>query len=158
MEDEKGKLFAVLVSYLWEGGWRHQVLEDETGVRMTVEGRNGTWLTVVLVREEEEQVLVYSIASFLVPEARRRDMAELLTRANFNMVIGNFELGYDSGEVRFKTSLDVEGSLLDAALLERLIDVNLAMMDRYLPAVTAVLEGTASPSQATEQIEHGLPS
>ncbi len=69
---------------------------------------------------------------------RRAALAEFVTRANFGLVVGNFEMDMDDGEVRYKTSIDVEGDRLSTALLHQLVRVNLEMMDKYLPGLYAV--------------------
>ena len=76
-----------------------------------------------------------------------------LTRANYGLLIGNFEMDYNDGEVRYKTSIDVEGDRLSKALVKRLVYDNLAVMDRYLPGVLSVIYGGASPTEAIAQVE-----
>jgi hypothetical protein len=79
-------------------------------------------------------------------------MAEFLTRANYGMVIGNFEMDYADGEVRFKTSVDVEDAHLNRALLHHIVHANLLMTDKYLPGITAIIEGQ-TPAFALEMVE-----
>ena len=43
------------------------------------------------------------------PEEMRVPMAEFLTRANYGLRIGNFEMDFEDGEVRYKSSVDFEG-------------------------------------------------
>lgn len=45
----------------------------------------------------------------LWPENKRLAVAEILTRANLGMIIGNLELAFVDREIRYKTSIDVEG-------------------------------------------------
>ena len=47
------------------------------------------------------------------PEA----IAEFLTRTNYSMIIGNFELDFADGEIRYKTSIDVQGDFLRFELI-----------------------------------------
>ncbi len=48
-------------------------------------------------------------------------VAEFITRANFGIVIGNFEIDFSDGEIRYKTSIDVEGDRPSFALIKRLV-------------------------------------
>ena len=73
--------------------------------------------------------------------------------AIFGLLIGNFEMDMSDGEVRFKTSIDVEGDRLSTALLRRLVDLNLEMMDKYLPGLHAVIEEGTPPVSAIAAIE-----
>jgi hypothetical protein len=79
-------------------------------------------------------------------------IAEFLTRANYGMTIGNFELDYTDGEIRYKTSIDVTNDHLSSALIQTLVYTNVAMMDEYLPGIKAVLAGE-QPEAAIAMIE-----
>jgi hypothetical protein len=69
------------------------------------------------------------------------------------MIIGNFEMDFEDGEIRYKTSIDVEGDSLSSALIKRLVYANVMMMDAYLPGIMSVIYGDVSPEDAITQIE-----
>lgn len=69
------------------------------------------------------------------------------------MMIGNFELDFADGEIRYKISIDVEGDRLSAALIQRLVYANVSMMDEYLPGILSVIYANISPAEAIAQIE-----
>lgn len=115
-------------------------------------GGAGTWTCFVWVREPEAQLVVHSVAPFAVPEAQRVAVALYLTRANFGLVVGNFELDLDDGEVRFKTSVDLEGTEVGQALFRHLIGANLRATDTYLGGVVEVMEG-ADPATVANAAE-----
>ena len=54
------------------------------------------------------------------------EIAQFLTPANYGTLIGNFELDFKDGEIRYKTSIDVEGDRLTPALIKRLVYSTLA--------------------------------
>jgi hypothetical protein len=72
------------------------------------------------------------------------------------LTIGNFEMDFTDGEIRFKTSLNVTNTELTDDLIRPVVYFNLALMDRYWPALAAVLEDRATPQQAFEQVERAL--
>jgi hypothetical protein len=67
------------------------------------------------------------------------NVAEYLTRANYGLILGNFGLDYTDCEIRYKTSIDVEGDHLAPALIRNLVYTNVTMMDQYLPGILAIL-------------------
>lgn len=69
------------------------------------------------------------------------------------MIVGNFEMDFEDGEIRYKTSLNFEGSQLDDALLKQLAYINVVMMNKYLPGIEAVAEGKTAPQDAISLIE-----
>lgn len=121
---------------------------------LTVEAasRFGGWTSWVWVREAEGQVVVHGVAPWRVPEEARAAVTTYVTRANFGMLIGNFEFDLDDGELRYKTSLDFEGCELQPGLVRNLVTSNVKTMDRYLPGLASVIDG-ADPRAAVEAVE-----
>ena len=78
---------------------------------------------------------------------------EFLTRVNYGLAVGNFEIDLDDGEVRFKTSLDAEGSEIGLPLIERLVYANVAAMDQFLPGLMKTVEERATPCDAIAACE-----
>jgi hypothetical protein len=76
-----------------------------------------------------------------------------LTRANSGMIIGNFELDFADGEIRYKTSIDVKGDFLSFELIKQLVYANVMMMDEYLPGIMSVIDSDVEPKDAIAQIE-----
>lgn len=66
---------------------------------------------------------------------------------------GNFEMDFEDGEIRYKTSIDVEGESLSFALIKKLVYANVTMMDEYLPGIIAAIKSNVSAKDAIAQIE-----
>lgn len=146
-------LFAAMVTFFKEDDWRFEQIEGKTILRMGFAGRSGNWQCYAQAREESEQFIFYSVAPINVPEDKRPAIAEYLTRANYGMIIGNFEMDLSDGEVRYKTSIDVEDDELTSPLVHHLVYANVLMMDKYLPGLMAVIYGGKSPLDAVTEIE-----
>jgi hypothetical protein len=69
------------------------------------------------------------------------------------LIIGNFEMSYETGDLRYKTSIDVEGDRLTPALVKQLVYSNVAAMDFYLPSIMTTIYGKMSPAEALAEIE-----
>jgi hypothetical protein len=57
------------------------------------------------------------------------------------------------GEVRYKTSLDVENDPITTSMIRTLVLINLQTADRYLPGLMLVLYGNRSADDAIHEIE-----
>jgi hypothetical protein len=146
-------IFEQIANFFTADDWTYTKIQGEPTLHVAFQGKNGTWTCYANAREEEQQVVFYSICPIKVPKTKRRTLGEFIARANYGMIIGNFELDFVDGEIRYKTSIDVEGSTLTFALIKRLVYTNVMMMDEYLPGITAVTKGDASPEEAIAQIE-----
>jgi hypothetical protein len=148
------QLFEVLVDFFQQDQWDFIQPKGETVLRSMFQGENGQWTCYAWVIEEKKRVAFYSICPVNVPEERRNLLSELVTRANYCLLMGNFEMDYSDGEIRFKTSIDVSGDRITFALLRQLIYTNVLTMDQYLPSIMAVIYGNATPEEAIAQIEN----
>lgn len=144
-----------VAAFFQEDGWSFEQMPERPILRLPFQGKGGRWNCYAQVRvtKDVEQVLFYSVLPLNVPAEKRDAIAEFITRANYGMALGNFELDYNDGEVRYKTSLDVTDQEIGAGLLRPLIYTNVLMMDKYMSGLIAVVYADVSPSEAVRQIE-----
>lgn len=136
-----------------EDGWKFTRIQGKPLLSLPFRGDHGNWQCWAQVLEERQQFIFYSVCPVNVPEGKRLAVAEYLTRANYGLVIGNFEMDFRDGEVRYKTSIDVEGAEIAPALVRNLVYANVITMDRYLPGLLGVIYGNLTPEQAIAQVE-----
>ncbi len=148
-----GKLLDTIARFFQEDDWPYQQLEGRTVLRTGFAGQNGQWRCYAQALEDRYQFVFYSVLPVKAPAEKRQAIAEFLTRANYGMLIGNFEMDFSDGEIRYKTSIDVEGDELTAPLLKQLLYANVLTMDRYWPGIMEVLYGDTSPADAIAAIE-----
>jgi len=148
-----GPILETAVRFFTEDDWKFTRIEGKPILSLPCSGHNGNWQCWAEAREEQQQFLFFSVCPVKVPEGKRGAVAEYLTRANYGLVIGNFELDFRDGEVRYKTSIDVEDAELTPALVKNLVYANLSTMDRYLPGIMGVIYGNLTPQQAISQVE-----
>ena len=84
--------------------------------------------------------------------------AEFIARANYGLRIGNFELDFNDGEIRYKSSLDFEGAELTPSLIRNTIYPAVQTLDRYLPGLMKVMYGAATSQDAIAEIENPRPA
>ena len=120
------------------------------------EGENGRWRCVGIGNETSGQMLFYSVLEQPCPLDQRPQLAWFLTRANYGLNIGNFELDLGDGQVRYKTSVDIDGTTdsLSPDLFRNLVYPNVLTMDRYLPGIMQIsFNANANPEEVIRDIE-----
>jgi hypothetical protein len=137
----------IVGKFLAADDWPYSLVEGRAAYRTVFEGRNGQYTCYAQERADEEQFVFYSIFPERVSSERLADMAEFITRANDGMVIGNFEMDYADGEVRYKTSIDVEEVDLVEPLVRHLVYANVLTMERYSRGLASVISGRLSHSR-----------
>lgn len=142
-------------------GWSLTASDDGHSWIASVEGEHGRWMTLVQVYDERGVFAFYSLLPVSPAGSRIPAVVEYVTRANAGLVTGNFEVDVDSGEVRFKTAIDLsdvpEAALADGAVIRSLVAdlayTNAATTDRYLPGLLQVVAGSSTPAEAITAIE-----
>ncbi|MBI5566987.1 MAG: YbjN domain-containing protein [Chloroflexi bacterium] len=146
-------LLDALADYFKAENWPYLQLEDRPVLSLNYTGQHASWTCYAQAREEQQQVIFYSVCPVSTPVERRAALAEYLTRANYGLIIGNFELDFEDGEIRYKTSLDVEGLTLGPVVLKNLINANVSTLDQYLPGLLTLLFADASPREMIDRVE-----
>ncbi|MDF1515483.1 MAG: YbjN domain-containing protein [Anaerolineae bacterium] len=147
------RAFASLEQFLIDDQWHPQQLEDKSIFRVYYSGDNGDLRCYAQIRVDLEQFIFYVVAPVKAPEENRSEVAEYITRANYGLRIGNFEMDYEDGEIRCKSSVDFENTVLDDKLIKNVIYAAVHTMDFYLPGLLSVMYGNENPEQAISAIE-----
>jgi len=147
-------VFDVLIDFMTLDGWVYREIEHRRVLALGVEGKNGRFDCYTIVREEERQIAVYSVCPVKDPDYKRYNMSTFITLLNYGTVVGNFEMNFQDGEVRYKTSLDAENAALNPALIKQLIYTSVTTMDDYLPGSLSVIYGNTSPEEAFQRTQY----
>jgi hypothetical protein len=145
--------FETLGEFLEEDGWRPRRMEGKHAYSMGYTGKNGDFRCYAVVRVDLEEFLFYVVAPVRVPDNVRAAVVEFITRANYGMRIGNYELDYSDGEVRYKSSINFEDEELTVEAIRNAVYPAVQTSDRYLPGLLRVSFGGATPLEAIEEIE-----
>ena len=146
-------ILAQVQSYFDRDGWDCRQVEGETILRMGYRAPDNQWSCYAETLEDDQQFVFYSIAPVEIGVKKRRLASEYLTRANFGLILGCFEMEWDTGLVRCKTSIDVEDDRLSYELFRPIVYANVFLMQRYLPGRQAVVYENVMPEQAIDQVE-----
>src|SRR5262249_43271551 len=73
-----------------------------------------------IIRETGQFILYLNFGFFVSPE-KRDEVLRVISRLNWNLIIGNFELDLADGHLRFKSSLDFDGTELQEHLVRNAV-------------------------------------
>ena len=152
---EAGSMETVL-RFFQEDQWYYKIIERNL-VRTGYRGERGTWVCFASVIEDPPRFRFVSDMGLNIPPASRAAVMEYITRVNWGLPIGNFEMQVESGAVRFKTSIELNDQPLTLPMVRSLVYINVHTMDHYFPGVVSILTCGISPTAALAKIE-SLPS
>ena len=98
--------------------------------------------------------LFTTILPMNIPEKNRTAVSEYLTRVNYTLLLGNFQMDLSDGELSYKSVgvFEEETGLLDS-VVTRLTYVGFNMFDKYIPGVFAIIYGGRTAEEAFQEIE-----
>lgn len=145
-----------VVPFLEARGLRVDVERVEDGARIDASAADDDglpWQVFVGVDEVDRRVGVYGLGLIPIPREQRGAVAMLLTKINYGLTIGNFELDLDDGDLRYKTSIDVGADPLTPTLLAGLFGANVAAMREYLDTINGLAIGVTTLEQALSAVD-----
>lgn len=149
----KGDVLNYVKTFLHSEQYAFSQLPDQPILCLPYRGKHGNWLCYVHVRQAITQIAFYSISPIKTPIPYLAKMAEFIARANYGLMIGCFELDFEDGEVRFKTSLDINEAPLSYGLLRPLLYVNLSTFDHYYRGIVRLIQEKSSPKEILQTLE-----
>jgi hypothetical protein len=145
-------IFAQVLAFFQEDNWSIQVDEEESGFHLMAKGDNGQWSCYAQALDERKQFVFYSILPVNVPQSQIPQVLDFINRINLELMVGNFQLDPQDGQVVCKTSIDVEDDRLSTALVRQIVYNNVLTMNQVLPGLMAMIYANKSPEQALSQV------
>lgn len=149
-------MFQQIINFFKKQNWEYTTIKGKTIVFLGINGENGRFQCVGDVIEDEKKFIFFSICGTNVPEEKRLNMSELLVRLNFGKFLGNFEMDYEDGEIRYKTSMILGSELIEPEILEYTIMANILTMDTSLSGLMMLINDDITPLQAYELIGNSV--
>jgi hypothetical protein len=145
-------LIDAVVGAVETNGWRYTRMDDGV-IAFPVNGDRAAYAALTIANDEFHHVTLYCGFGPRVPDDRRAAVAEAITRANYGLVVGNFELDFGDGELRFRVGVGTNGGTFSAEMAGYMISLAVYMCDRYHDALMRVMFAGESPADAIHNAE-----
>jgi hypothetical protein len=146
-------MYRTLLDILDARGIRYDEIEGRTSVRIGFALDNGSFDCVAIVEEEVGRFIFLARCPICIPPDKRAAIAEFLTRVNYWLAFGNFEMDYGDGDLRFRACTLMDGDAgLSREVIERAIHISLRMMDKFFPGIMAITYGNGMPEAIFNQL------
>lgn len=107
--------YVKLIDHFREHDLRFSTQDEQQTVTADFRGEVGTFRIVAHVDEHDSLFQVFGYMPIRIPEGARPEVALAITRANFGLKIGKFEMDLEDGEVLFQASQVLFGVEADAS-------------------------------------------
>ena len=110
--------------------------------------RFGSWL-----HSAPDRMVFYVYHPIQILYSARMAVMELVTRLNYGLSWGCFELDMGDGELRFRVGLHMDGCNIERQLVQNAIHHGLSTLIYYHSAVSSLLYDNLSPEQSLALLE-----
>ena len=142
---------AFFARHLDEQKWNYHRVGDGPTLFSGFNGDDALWDFNMCARQKGDGLFLLGVNSFIPNKARperRAACTELLSRINFELSLGCFEMNHEDGEIRFRTSIVLPAADITNGVVEHLLRSNLAIVDQRLKQIMAVLYSNTTPADA----------
>ena len=128
--------------FLVEDDW-HFTFEEDRGIFRFDMGLNGKLKTLRYIMDvQEDSYLVYGISPVGADSEdleQMLEMAEFITRANYGLKDGGFEMDWRDGEIRYRIYVDCDGQLPGEKVIRNSLYYLAFTFDRYASGLVDVV-------------------
>ncbi|MDO5786012.1 MAG: hypothetical protein Q4P20_13235 [Eubacteriales bacterium] len=145
-----------VTDFLTEDGWHFSFDEDHGIFRFDLSLKGKLKKVNYIVDIKDDEYLVYVISPIGADENDQKmmaNMAEFICRANYGLKMGNFEVDFDDGEIRFKVHVLCKGITPTAAMIKRSLYCPATMFDHYGSGIGDIIFNDVSGKTAVEKCE-----
>ena len=148
MKNYSEELYKQITVFLDDDGWNYD-FEEEIGVVFTeIQLGNVLKRARIFIDIRDDKYLVYAAMDPKCAEAFRFETASLLTRINYDIVYGSFDMDFSDGDIRFRFPVDCDGMLPSRDIVQDSIALPALMMERFGEAICRVMNGVCSAETA----------
>jgi len=154
MTDDAAPILPIVMAALDARRLKYLAL-DENALSLQLRTDHATYACRINVDGGMRTLACYAGLGSRVTQERRLAVAEAISRANYGLVVGCFELDMRDGEIRFRVSVDLEGAVLTVPMFDAMLMAAVSIPDRYYGALMRVVHASANPEKAIAEVEEG---
>jgi hypothetical protein len=121
---------------------------DANALRIAHHGEDADWSCITEVWEDDRVFACYSVSPLRATPDTMAAAGEFVHLVNVGVLVGNFELDLDDGEIRFKTTVGFGPTPWSDDLARVVLYTNLAAMNMYAGPLLRVVSGADTPAEA----------
>jgi len=135
--------------------WKYRY-DEETGtfgmlIKTRYEEMDACMLRAVVRHESRFTTLV--TYPFRVPEEKRVLAARYISRVNYQLLLGCFELDFSDGELQYKTTCLLGDVRPEPEQVRRYIEVCIQMAEEYAPSLMDLIFRDVPPEEVFKELE-----
>lgn len=142
------RIISPLIEYLDAKSTCYELDATKQVLHMGMEAENARWRCLAC-QDDAGRFVFVSLLPLSAPRARRVACAELFARINVKLGLGHFDIDFKDGELGYRTAVPVsKRGRLPRDLAEHVLHGHQIIVDRFIPAISALLFAGLPPERA----------
>lgn len=125
-----------------------KLLDNATACKLDYTFKNIDYQSFFGVKYDQSMIVFYFLPTFTISDNYLKNIGELIARINYNTILGNFELDFFSGRVRFKKILQWREQKIGINEIKSVLEYGFSIWDMHYPLFQAVLNDAVLPKEA----------
>lgn len=148
------KLANAVETFLIDDDWVYDAVDENGVIRTGITLKSKLKSARIFFDIKSDGISVITIPSVSADEGCMKEVMEFITRANYGLYKGNFEMDVNDGEVRYKSyHYCSDNNVITEDEIKMCLFSNLYTLDRYGDGLMKVIFGMATPEEAIASSE-----
>lgn len=143
----------LVISYLESQDLNYEFDQEDGIIRFPISVSGKLKVIRYAIGIWDSDYAVFATIQLNADEDVRGEIAEFMTRVNYSIKFGNFEMDYRDGEIRFRMCVDCEDCMPSQTVVKNSILIPMAMYRNYGDALLTVLFGIKTAEEALKGLE-----
>ncbi len=146
-------IWEAIENFLQQDDWKYEAHTEHGVISCGVSLKSKAKSAKIWFNVKNDGFSILSVLPFSADDDTKAAAAEFITRANYGMVHGNFEMDFNDGEIRFKTAHFAGETVPAYEQIRFLLYMNVITLERYSDSLMKVIFGMADPAEAVKAVE-----
>lgn len=148
------ELINKIALFLQSKGLEPQLLKTKPACKFEHNYNSIRYTCYIILEYDLSMLIFYFIPPITVATKKEAllPVAEYLTRANYGMIFGNFELDFNDGEVRYKKIIDWSKTTLEMDEIINTIKSGISVWGIYFPPLLSILDDDIAADVAISRV------
>ena len=144
---------AAVENFFAEDDWHYEPMDENGVFRLGITLKNKFKNARIFMNVLNNGIVCLTVPPMGADKNNMTQVNEFITRANYGLNHGNFELDFRDGEIRYKTSLICGKEIPTFDQIKEMLYINVMMLERYGNGLAEVMFGMSTPEEAIKRCE-----
>lgn len=143
----------LLISFLEEMEINYDFIREKGIIKFSINVDGKVKRFTYFIQIKKSSYIVYITIAVAADKDCMGSVAEYLTRANYGLQYGSFELDWNDGEIRYRHLVDCENCPPSQEVIRNSILIPYSTFERYGDGLLSVIFGAATAKEAVAKAE-----